>query len=77
MSILLVAWYLIWWSDNMENEMVLYFFIFFFIFYFFKGTVVDNHYGKFIYDNIWYTGTYIHIDNHMYTEMVLYDTELL
>ena len=41
--------------------------IFFFFFFFFKGTVVDNHYGKFIYDNIWYTDTYIHIDNHMYT----------
>ena len=33
----------------------------------FKGTVVDNHYGKFIHDNIWYTDAYIHSDNHMYT----------
>ena len=30
-------------------------------------TVVDNHYGKFIHDNIWYTDVYIHSDNHIYT----------
>ena len=35
--------------------------IFFFFFFFLKGTIVDNHYGKFIYDNIWYTDTYIYI----------------
>ena len=43
------------------------FFFFFFFFFFFNGTVVDNHYGKFIHDNIWYTDVYIHSDNHIYT----------
>ena len=28
---------------------------------------MDNHYGKFIHDNIWYTDAYIHSDNHIYT----------
>ena len=28
---------------------------------------MDNHYGKFIHDNIWYTDAYIHPDNHIYT----------
>ena len=28
---------------------------------------MDNHNGKFIHDNIWYTDAYIHTDNHMYT----------
>ena len=48
--------------DSFLNIIIIILFI-----YFFKGTVVDNHYGKFIHDNIWYTGAYIHSDNHIYT----------
>ena len=28
---------------------------------------MDNHYGKFIHDHIWYRDACIHTDNHMYT----------
>ena len=50
--------------DSMELFSVCRFFFFFIYLFFFKGTVVDNHYGKFIHDNIC---TQVHIYSYRQT----------